>query len=100
MRPIDADELMELYEDAPDIKFDMFSVPIPIIRQNIMDMKTLDPEVFIPKGEWIKQDDMTIWSEHPSSCCSNCGQVVADECVPWFKFCLNCGSKNVRYVKE
>ena len=36
-------------------------------------------------GRWVKQDDY--------SCCSGCGQSIADECVPWFKFCPNCGCK-------
>ena len=35
-------------------------------------------------GLWGKQDDY--------SCCSVCGQSIADECVPWFKFCPNCGT--------
>ena len=35
-------------------------------------------------GRWVKQDDY--------SCCSGCGQSIADECVPWFKFCPNCGA--------
>ena len=36
-------------------------------------------------GRWVKQDDY--------SCCSNCGQAVADECCLWFKHCPNCGAK-------
>ena len=36
-------------------------------------------------GRWGKQDDY--------SCCSVCGQSIADECVPWFKFCPNCGAR-------
>ena len=92
MRAIDADELMELYADAPDIKFDMMSVPIPVVRQNILDMPTIDPEDLRPKGEWLKRDDY--------HCCSHCGQAIGDACVPWFKFCPNCGSKNVSNTKE
>lgn len=42
MRLIDADELLELYADAPDIKFDMMVVPIPVVRQNIKDMPIID----------------------------------------------------------
>ena len=36
-------------------------------------------------ARWWKQDDY--------SCCSVCGQSIADECVPWFKFCPQCGAK-------
>ena len=39
----------------------------------------------IRHGRWVKQGDY--------SCCSGCGQSIADECVPWFKFCPNCGAK-------
>ena len=47
MRIINAEELMELYEAPEDIsKWDSFVVPIPIIRQNILDMPILDSIVF------------------------------------------------------
>ena len=42
MRLIDADELMELYADSKDFSIAMCNVPIPIIRQNILDMPTID----------------------------------------------------------
>lgn len=36
-------------------------------------------------GKWVKQEDY--------SCCSECGQPIVDDCIPWFKFCANCGAK-------
>ena len=41
MRTINADDLMKLYESTPDLNIDNFSVPIPVIRQNIKDMPTI-----------------------------------------------------------
>ena len=42
MRLIDANALMELYADSKDFSIAMCNVPIPIIRQNILDMPTID----------------------------------------------------------
>ena len=39
-------------------------------------------------GKWVKGE-----GEEDYHCCNKCGQAVSDECVPWFKFCPNCGAK-------
>lgn len=41
-RLIDANALMELYADSKDFSIAMCNVPIPIVRQNILDMPTID----------------------------------------------------------
>ena len=51
MRLIDADELMELYENTPECNIDDCHVAIPVIRQNILDMPTVNPY------EWISVED-------------------------------------------
>lgn len=51
MRPIDADKLMELYENAPECNIDDCHVSIPVIRQNVLDMPTVNPY------EWISVKD-------------------------------------------
>jgi hypothetical protein len=51
MRLIDADKLMELYENTLGCNIDDCSVPIPVIRQNILDMSTVAPY------EWISVED-------------------------------------------
>lgn len=51
MRPIDADELMELYENEGGINIDDCHVPIPVIRQNILDTPTINPY------EWTSVED-------------------------------------------
>ena len=35
-------DLLELYADTPDMKFETLSVPVPVVRQNILDMPTAD----------------------------------------------------------
>lgn len=42
IRAIDANELLDLYKNTDEIDLDNFSVPVPVIRQNIIDAKTLD----------------------------------------------------------
>lgn len=39
----------------------------------------------VKHGRWEKQDDY--------SCCSHCGQAIADACVSWFNYCPNCGAR-------
>ena len=47
MRTINAEELMKLYESPEDMpEWDGFVVPIPVVRQNILDMPTLDSIIF------------------------------------------------------
>ena len=38
MKVIITDKLMELYESSPELNIDNLHVPIPVIRQNIIDM--------------------------------------------------------------
>ena len=45
----------------------------------------------VKHGRWVK--DIYEWNEVPTSYCSCCGQGIADECIPWFKHCSNCGAK-------
>jgi hypothetical protein len=51
MRLIDANKLMECYENTPDCNIDNCSVPIPVVRQNIIDMPMVNPY------EWISVED-------------------------------------------
>lgn len=47
MRIINAEELVELYETPKDMpEWESFVVPIPVVRQNILDMPILDSIVF------------------------------------------------------
>lgn len=33
---------MELYADTDEIKFDVYNVPVPVVRQNIIDMPAVE----------------------------------------------------------
>lgn len=47
MRTINAEELVELYKAPKDMsEWESFVVPIPVVRQNILDMPILDSIVF------------------------------------------------------
>lgn len=48
MRPIDGDALFELYGNTEVCNIDNYSVPISIVRQNIIDAPTIEPY-----GTWI-----------------------------------------------
>ena len=47
MRTIDADKLMKLYENTQELNIDNFYVPIPVVRQNIIDMPTINNDNII-----------------------------------------------------
>ena len=38
MKVVVVDKLMELYENSSELNIDNFHVPIPVVRQNIIDM--------------------------------------------------------------
>ena len=44
------------------------------------------------RGEWVENADNVWWEGSESRFCSCCGQGINVECVPWFKFCPNCGA--------
>ena len=43
-------------------------------------------------GKWVSDDDNVWWEGSKTKFCSCCGQGVNVECIPWFKFCPNCGA--------
>lgn len=56
MRPIDADGLLSLYENAGSLNIDAYKVPVPVVRQNIMDAPTLDYAP-VRHGEFEMQEE-------------------------------------------
>ena len=55
MRLIDADALLELYSSGIP-EFDAMAVPIPVIRQNIAAMPTVDASPVV-HGRWLTDND-------------------------------------------
>jgi hypothetical protein len=98
MRMIDADALIELYDMGQELEdyAELLSVPIPIIRQNILDAPTIDAKP-VKHGRWIlghvEPGYFTPGGNRPWIC-SECGQVISwmlDE--PKENYCRNCGAK-------
>lgn len=86
-RYIDADALTELYDMGEEMEdyAAVLSVPIPIIRQNIADMPTIDA-VEVVHGRWVDlgRNYYTVVSQ-----CSECGAKY-DFRSP---YCPNCGAE-------
>lgn len=77
MRLIDADWLFNLYADSEGIDFRVYNVPIPVVRQNILDAPTIELQVV--HGQWQWDGNMCKFR------CSNCGGAMefkAPGC-PW-----------------
>lgn len=66
MRPIDADELMICYANTPNCNIDDYSVSIPVIRQNILDMPTVNPYEWISVEDRLPEVETTAkgWGDH------------------------------------
>ena len=60
MRLINADEIMELYANEDNLNIDDCSVPISIIRQNILDMPTVNPYEWISVKDRVPESTETV----------------------------------------
>lgn len=90
---IEREALLELYADPPNMKFDMFSVPIPVVRQNILDM----PAAYVAPVVHARMEKgcMDEWYTHTHTC-MGCGtsMMLCDENGYYLapKVCANCGA--------
>lgn len=84
-RLIDANGLLELYDMGKELEeyAGVLQVPIPVIRQNIKDMPTVDA-VEVVHGRWIP---CTNGGYHCSVCDKRFGFVFDNN------YCPNCGAK-------
>ena len=86
---IEREALLELYADAPGMKFDMLSVPIPVVRQNIVDMPAADVAPVV-HGRWIEKRERDTFRGYVYHYqCSQCGRVENRKEL----YCPNCGAK-------
>lgn len=93
MRPIDADELLKLYEGFDDPHY---SVPVPVILANIADMPTINDVVPIAHAHWVSLTNCS----NEGLYCSNCHKKVykGDYAIAnkrnkvRSKYCPNCGA--------
>lgn len=86
MRLINADELLDLYSGK---RLDDTFVPVPVIRQNIKDMPTVQSK----KGKWIKDRLVsTSGGSYGVYRCSLCSRAYQDVGYG-FNYCPNCGAE-------
>ena len=76
--------LLNLYANTDDCNIDHCAVPIPVIRQNILDQPTIEAEP-VRHGYWILKDS----GEGLRRVCSRCGNESKQE-TP---FCAHCGAR-------
>ena len=86
-RPIDADDLLSLYENADTLNVDAYKVPVPVVRQNIIDAPTLDYAP-VRHGEWLIDDN--IFTKQRK--CSLCGHNDNPKTAIWGRYCWYCGA--------
>lgn len=80
---------MELYADTDEIKFDAYNVPVPVVRQNILDMPTIEAEP-VRYGSIIE----TIEDGRMKRVFSCCGtDFTKMTCWMMPNYCPNCGAK-------
>lgn len=86
MRMIDADDFIERVDKAAQI-MDISSIPIPYIRQCVVEMPTIDIESLMKHGKWIE----TEYKPHVYCKCSLCGhrEKINDKS----NYRPNCGAK-------
>lgn len=87
MRLIDSDALLELYADTEQINFAVYNVPVPVVRQNILDMPTIEAEP-VRHGRWVKRGQDIFCSE----CDEESGYTWAGA-SRYSEYCPNCGAK-------
>ena len=82
---IKREDLLELYRMDDPVLNENGHVPLPVIRQNIIDIPAADVAQ-VRHGRWIK------YQIPPIICCSNCDWATDVE-EKNFQYCPNCGAK-------
>ena len=85
---IERKDLLELYRMDDPILNKNGHVPLPVIRQNIMDIPAADVAP-VRHGWWTEQEKYTFGTMYD---CSICGNRILDNGHPW-NYCPNCGAK-------
>ena len=88
---IEREDLLELYRMDDPVLNENGHVPLPVIRQNIMDIPAADVAPVRHERWEIEMDDMG-WLKHT---CPNCGYVKRTDIhvsLGW-NYCPNCGAK-------
>ena len=98
---IEREDLLELYRMDDPVLNENGHVPLPVIRQNIMDIPAADVAP-VRHGRWIGcNGEIVDWDENNPGCpryscfCSICKSwlTASDEFPVTAYFCPNCGAK-------
>lgn len=82
---IEREDLLELYRMDDPVLNENGHVPLPVIRQNIMDIPAADVAP-VRHGRWRCHGDCGVTE------CSVCGWSI-EEYVGYYAYCPNCGAK-------
>ena len=85
---IKREDLLELYRMDDPILNENGHVPLPVIRQNIIDIPAADVAP-VRHGRWIEQEKYTFGVMYD---CSICDNRILDNGHSW-NYCPNCGAK-------
>ena len=85
---IERKDLLELYRMDDPILNKNGHVPLPVIRQNIMDIPAADVAP-VRHGWWTEQEKYTFGTMYD---CSICDNRILDNGDSW-NYCPNCGAK-------
>jgi hypothetical protein len=87
---IEREALLELYQiDGPENETG--HVPLPVIRQNIMDLPAADVAE-VRRGRWEDKTNISRAEVEQRVDCSVCGQIFWTTAVLSFNYCPNCGA--------
>ena len=85
---IEREDLLELYRMDDPVLNKNGHVPLPVIRQNIMDIPAADVAP-VRHGRWVEKEKYTFGIMYDCSLCEN---RILDNGHPW-NYCPNCGAK-------
>ena len=85
---IKREDLLKLYRIDDPVLNENGHVPLPVIRQNIMDIPAADVAP-VRHGRWVEKEKYTFGIMYDCSLCEN---RILDNGHPW-NYCPNCGAK-------
>ena len=95
---IEREDLLELYRMDDPVLNKNGHVPLPVIRQNIMDIPAADVAT-VRHGRWLHTEEPLGWQDVDCMECSACHDswiIEEDYCfddMPIWNYCPSCGAK-------
>ena len=95
---IEREDLLELYRMDDPVLNENGHVPLPVIRQNIMDIPAADVAP-VQHGRWLHTEEPLGWQDVDCMECSAChdswiiGEDYCFDDMPLWNYCPSCGAK-------